>query len=127
MIVPPIESGYVQGEISNSAYEYQKKVESKDRIVVGVNKFQVEEPPPSGLLRVDKSVEEGQVEKLKKLRSERDNQAVIGSLDKLKKAAEKDTNLMPLILDAVKAQATLGEICDALREVFGEYIGSASF
>jgi methylmalonyl-CoA mutase N-terminal domain/subunit len=126
-MIRAIESGYVQGEISNSAYEYQKKVESKDRIVVGVNKFQVEEPPPSGLLRVDKSVEEGQVEKLKKLRSERDNQAVIGSLDKLKKAAEKDTNLMPLILDAVKTQATLGEICDALREVFGEYIGSVSY
>lgn len=126
-MIRAIESGYVQGEISNSAYEYQKKVESKERIVVGVNNFQVEELPPSGLLRVDKSVEEGQVEKLKKLRSERNNQAVIGSLDKLKKAAEKDENLMPLIVDAVKEQATLGEICDALREVFGEYIGSASF
>ena len=126
-MIRAIESGYIQEEISNSAYEYQKKVESKERIVVGMNKFQVEEPPPSGLLRVDMSVEKGQVEKLKKLRSERNNQAVIGSLDKLKRAAEKDTNLMPLILDAVKAQATLGEICDALREVFGEYIGSASF
>ena len=92
-----------------------------------MNKFQVEEPPPSGLLRIDVSVEERQVEKLRKLRSERNNRAVISSLSKLKKAAEKDENLMPLILDSVKAEATLGEICDALREVFGEYIGSASY
>jgi methylmalonyl-CoA mutase, N-terminal domain len=126
-VIRAIESGYVQGEISHSAYEYQKKVESKERTVVGVNKFQIEEPPPSGLLRIDMSVGERQVEKLRKLRSERNNQAVISSLDKLKKAAEKDENLMPLILDVVRAQATLGEICDALREVFGEYIGSASY
>jgi methylmalonyl-CoA mutase, N-terminal domain len=126
-VIRAIESGYIQGEISHSAYEYQKKVESKARTVVGVNKFQIEEPPPSGLLRIDMSVGERQVAKLRKLRSERNNQAFISSLDKLKKAAEKDENLMPLILDAVRAQATLGEICDALREVFGEYIGSVSY
>lgn len=126
-VIRAIESGYIQGEISHSAYEYQKKVESKARTVVGVNKFQIEEPPPSGLLRIDMSVGERQVAKLRKLRSERNNQAVISSLDKLKKAAEKDENLMPLILGAVREQATLGEICDALREIFGEYIGSASY
>jgi methylmalonyl-CoA mutase, N-terminal domain len=126
-VIRAIESGYIQGEISHSAYEYQKKVESKARTVVGVNKFQIEEPPPSGLLRIDMSVGERQVAKLRKLRSERNNQAFTSSLDKLKKAAGKDENLMPLILDAVRAQATLGEICDALREVFGEYIGSVSY
>ena len=126
-MIRAIESGYIQGEISNSAYEYQKKVEAKERIVVGVNKFQIEEPPPSGLLRIDMSVGERQAEKLRKLRSERNSQAVISSLDQLKKAAEKDENLMPLILDALREQATLGEICDALREVFGEYIGSVSY
>jgi methylmalonyl-CoA mutase N-terminal domain/subunit len=126
-VIRAIETCYIQGEIAHSAYEYQKKVESKERVVVGVNKFQIEEPPPSGLLRVDMSVGDRQIEKLKILRSERNNQAVIRSLDTLKKAAKKDDNLMPIILDAVKAQATLGEMCDALREVFGEYIGSASY
>jgi len=126
-MIPAIEAGYVQGEIANSAYEYQKKVESKERIVVGVNKFQIEEPPPSGLLKVDMEVGEAQAEKLKILRSERDSGAVRDSLDRVKRGAEKDENLMPLIVDAVKAQATLGEICDALREVFGEYTGGTSF
>jgi len=126
-MIRAIESGYVQNEIANSAYEYQKKVESKERIVVGVNKFQIAEPPPSGLLKIDISVGERQIAKLKKLREERDNQAVRQALDQLKKAAEQNENLMPLILDGVKAQATLGEICDALREVFGEYVGSSSY
>jgi len=127
-MIQAIESGYVQEEIAHSAYEFQKKVESKERIVVGVNKFQVKEPPPTGLLSVDMSVGERQAERLKILRKERNNQTVISSLDKIKKGAEKsDENLMPLILDAVKAEATLGEICDAMREVFGEYIGGTSY
>jgi methylmalonyl-CoA mutase N-terminal domain/subunit len=126
-MITAIESGYVQREIANSAYEYQKKVESKERIVVGVNKFQIEEPPPTGLLKVDMAVGEAQEKKLKALRSERNSQAVKNSLDQIKKAAEKDENLMPLILEAVKAEATIGEICDALREVFGEYIGATAY
>jgi len=126
-MITAIESGYVQREIANSAYEYQKKVESKERIVVGVNKFQIEEPPPTGLLKVDMAVGEAQEKKLKALRSERNNQAVKNSLDQIKKAAEKEENLMPLILEAVKAEATIGEICDALREIFGEYIGATTY
>lgn len=127
-MIPAIESGYIQEEIAHSAYEYQKKVESKDRIVVGMNKFQISEPPPTGLLKVDMSVADRQLERLKRLREERNNQAVITSLDEIKRAAEKeDTNLFPFILEAVKAEATLGEICDALREVFGEYIGGTSY
>lgn len=126
-MIPAIEAGYVQGEIANSAYEYQKKVELKERVVVGVNKFQIEEPPPSGLLKVDMGVGEAQIERLKILRSERSNQAVSDSLGQIKKGAEKDENLMPLIFEAVKAQATLGEICDALREVFGEYTGGTFY
>lgn len=126
-MIPAIESGYVQGEIANSSYEYQKKVESEERIVVGVNKFQIEEPPPSGLLKVDMAVGEAQAEKLKVLRSERNSQAVTDSLDKIKKGAGGDENLMPLILEAVKAHATIGEICDALREVFGEYTGATAY
>jgi len=126
-MIPAIEAGYVQGEIANSAYEYQKKIELKERVVVGVNKFQIEEPPPSGLLKVDMGVGEAQIERLKILRSERSNQAVSDSLGQIKKGAEKDENLMPLIFEAVKAQATLGEICDALREVFGEYTGGTFY
>lgn len=127
-MIPAIESGYIQEEIAHSAYEYQKKVESKERIVVGMNKFQISEPPPTGLLKVDMSVADKQLERLKRLREERNNQAVITSLDEIKRAAEKeDANLFPFILEAVKAEATLGEICDALREVFGEYIGGTSY
>jgi len=126
-MIPAIEAGYVQGEIANSAYEYQKKVEAKERIVVGVNKFQIEEPTPSGLLKVDMAVGEAQVEKLKDLRSGRDSGNVRTALDLIKRGAEKDENLMPLIVEAVKVQATLGEICDALRDVFGEYTGGTSF
>jgi len=126
-MIPAIEAGYVQGEISNSAYEYQKKVEAKDRVVVGVNQFVVEEPPLEGLLKVEMTVGEIQAKKLKVLRSERGNQAVGRALDAVKKGAESKENLMPLIVNAVKAEATIGEICNVLRDVFGEYTGTTSF
>jgi methylmalonyl-CoA mutase, N-terminal domain len=116
-----IEKGYIQKEIQDSAYRYQREIEKDERIVVGVNKFQIEEKPPKGLLKVDPTVRVSQIEKLQKLREERDNDVVKSSLAKLKKGAKGDDNLMPLILEAVKAYATLGEICDTLREVFGEY------
>lgn len=116
-----IEKGYIQKEIQDSAYRYQREIEKNERIVVGVNKFQLEEKPPKDLLKVDPAVRVSQIEKLKKLKEERDNQKVEASLAKLKKGAEGDENLMPLIVDAVKTYATLGEICNTLREVFGEY------
>jgi len=116
-----IDMGYIQQEIMDAAYQYQKEVESNDRIVVGMNKFQIEEEAPKGLLRVDPSVGELQKEKLAKLRSERDNEAVKEKLEALRKACEGDDNLMPFILDAVRVYATLGEICGVMREVFGEY------
>ena len=119
--VAAIEKGFVQREIQDSAYRYQREIEKGDRVVVGVNKFQVEEESPKDLLRVDPAVRLSQMERLKRLRSERDNGRVAGILSELKAAAEGSDNLMPVILDAVKAYATLGEICDALREVFGEY------
>jgi methylmalonyl-CoA mutase N-terminal domain/subunit len=126
-VIPAIESGYVQGEIANSSYEYQKKVESKDRTIVGVNQFQVEEPPPQGLLKVEMTVGERQAEKLKALRAGRSAQAVKTALGKVGKAAETSENLMPVILEAVKVEATIGEICDVLRGVFGEYTGTTTF
>jgi len=116
-----IEKGYIQREIQDSAYRYQREIEKDERVVVGVNKFQVKEEPPKGLLKVDPSVRTSQIEKLERLKSERDAEKVESMLTKLKKGAEGNDNLMPLILNAVKAYATLGEVCDTLREVFGEY------
>jgi methylmalonyl-CoA mutase N-terminal domain/subunit len=119
-----IEKGYPQKQIQDAAYEYQKAIESKDMVVVGVNKFQAKEKDAvvRKLLRVDASVEQRQVEKLKKLRSERDNVAVKERLESVRKGArDENSNLMPLILDAVRVYATEGEICGVLREEFGEY------
>ncbi|MBW1734577.1 MAG: methylmalonyl-CoA mutase family protein [Deltaproteobacteria bacterium] len=116
-----IEKGFVQKEIQDSAYKYQREIESEERIVVGLNRFQVEEERPGDLLRVDPAVRTSQIERLRKLRSERDAGAVEKRLSDLKQGAQGDQNLVPLILEAVKAYATLGEICDVLREVFGEY------
>jgi len=119
--VAAIEQGYIQREIQESAYAYQKAVEEGRQIVVGLNKFQDEEVPPKDLLRVDLGVMESQVAKLKQLKAERDNIAVDSAIGKLKKCAQGSENLMPPITEAVKSYATLGEICDTLREVFGEY------
>jgi len=116
-----IEKGFIQREIQDSAYRYQREIEKEERVVVGVNKFQIEEKPPKDLLRVDPGVRISQMEGLEKLKSERDNSKVKGVLGDLKKAAQGKDNLMPVILEAVKAYATLGEICDELRGVFGEY------
>lgn len=116
-----IEKGYIQKEIQDSAYNYQKEIENGERVVVGMNKFQIKEESPKGLLRVDPAVGELQKKKLEELRKERDNNKVESALSALRSAAKESENLMPLILDAVKAYATLGEICGVLREVFGEY------
>ncbi|NLY77908.1 MAG: methylmalonyl-CoA mutase family protein [Tissierellia bacterium] len=120
--VSAIEKGYIQKEIQNSAYKYQMEVESGERIVVGVNKFQIEEETHKDILRVDPEVERVQREHLEQLRKERNNEEVNNKLEALREAAkDSSVNLMPYILDAVKTYATLGEICDVLREVFGEY------
>jgi len=119
--VTAIEKGYIQQEIQESAYRYQKEVESAKRIIVGVNKFQIKEPPLKGLLKVDPKVREVQVKRLARLRASRDQKRVEGSLKELKKMAQGNGNLMPPILECVRAYCTLGEICDVLRGVFGEY------
>ncbi len=116
-----IEKGFMQQEIQNSAYQYQKEIEEGKRIVVGVNKFQIEEEPPRGLLKVDPEVERRQLEKLKELKETRDTRQVQVSLEALGKAAKTEANLMPYILNCVKSYATLGEICNVLRKEFGEY------
>ena len=120
--VAAIEKGFIQKEIGDSAYRYQREIEKGERIVVGLNKFQVkEEEKPKDLLKVDPSVGDRQVARLKELKSARDNAGVSQALAELKTAAQGDANLMPPILKAVQALATLGEICDALRDVFGTY------
>ena len=119
--VEAIEKGYIQREIQDSAYTYQREIEKEERIVVGLNRFQSQEERPGNLLRVDPNVQKEQAESLEKLKAERDNDKVQQSLANLKTAAQGRDNLMPLILEAVRSYATLGEICDVLRNTFGEY------
>jgi methylmalonyl-CoA mutase N-terminal domain/subunit len=119
--VAAIERGFIQKEIQESAYDYQRSVETGDQIVVGLNKFQQEEAPPTDLLRVDPEVREAQSKSLRTLKEERDGTAVTDALTDLKSCAQGTENLMPPIIKAVQVYATLGEICDTLREVFGEY------
>ncbi len=121
-MVQAIEKGYVQKEIQDAAYRYQKEVEQGERVVVGVNQFTMENEPPKEILRVDPQLRKTQSERLKRLRAQRDNTNVQRTLQDLRSAArDEHVNLMPFILQAAKAYATLGEICNVLREEFGEY------
>jgi len=119
--VKAIEQDYIQQEIARSAYEYQNEIENGERVIVGVNKFATTEQPAENVFRVDDSIRVTQSDKLKKLKAERDNPAVQEALSQLKDAATGTQNLMPYILTAVESYATLGEIADTLRSVFGEY------
>jgi len=108
-------------EIQQAAYAYQLAQESGDSILVGVNRFQADEEAPVDLLKIDASVETRQLEKLAALKARRDNDAVRAALALVTETARGDGNLMPVIIDAVKTYATLGEVSDAMREVFGEF------
>ncbi len=119
--VVAVEKGYIQQEIQEAAYRYQKEIETGDRVIVGVNRFQTQEPPPQGLLRVDPRVREVQIKRIAELKASRNSQEVKASLEELRKVARGENNLMGPILRCVRAYCTLGEICDALRSVFGEY------
>ena len=119
-MVKAIEQGYPQREIAEASYRYQMEVDRKEKIVVGVNAFASEETPIE-ILRIDESVAHGQTERLAALRKERSQEEVSRRLTALRRAAEGSDNLMPFIYDAVKAYCTLGEVCDALRDVFGSY------
>lgn len=120
-VVKAIEAGYIQKEIQDSAYKYQLGIETKDRIVVGVNKYTMKETDKGELLRVNPAVENKQVEKLKAVKAQRSQKEVEARLDDIKKAAKEGTNLMPPIIEAVKVYATIGEVCGVMRDVFGEY------
>ena len=134
-MVKAIEKGYPQKEIAEASYQFQRASEAKEKITVGANEFVVDEPPPT-ILYIDESVARHQSEKLTKLRARRSNDEVCRRLDALKKAAAEEpqtptdgkispVNTMPFVVNAVKAYATVGEICDALREVYGTYEESA--
>jgi methylmalonyl-CoA mutase N-terminal domain/subunit len=116
-----IERGYVQQEIQNASYDFQQSVESQQQIIVGVNKFRLEEENPVPILRVDETLEKKQVERTRALRSRRDPGLWKDSLTKIEDAARSGWNLMPHIIHAVESYATVGEISDTLRKVFGEY------
>ena len=120
-MIEAIEKGYVQREIQKEAYRFQKEMENGDRIVVGMNKYQIQEEPPKNLLKIDPIIQKNQIEKLNKLKEMRDNKLVVKSLNELKKAAQGKENLMPYIINSVKVYSTLGEITNVLKEIFGEY------
>ncbi|MES2417016.1 MAG: methylmalonyl-CoA mutase family protein [Bacteroidota bacterium] len=119
--VNAIENGYIQQEIANAAYQYQVEIETGERTIVGVNKFLQEKEGLTEVLNIDESIRTIQSDKLKKLKAERNNEAVATALENLETAAKSDQNLMPFILATVEVYATLGEIADRMRNVFGEY------
>ena len=116
-----VERGFVQQEIQNAAYEYQQKVDNDESIVVGVNRFEVEEEKPIPIQRIDPALEPKQIERVRALRAKRDAGPWQAALAAVEDAARSGTNVMPRILTAVEASATVGEISDAMRRVFGEY------
>jgi methylmalonyl-CoA mutase, N-terminal domain len=120
-MVAAIEKGFPQREIQDSAYQYQKAVERGDQVIVGVNKYEMEEESPIPTLVIDEAVRDHQVERLEQTRSRRDARSVENALEKLKRAAQNHENTMPATIEAVRAYATLGEICSALRDVYGVY------
>jgi methylmalonyl-CoA mutase N-terminal domain/subunit len=120
-MVEAIEQGYPQREIAEASYRFQQSVERRDKIIVGVNDFVQEDEPPVPILYIDESTADKQLARLEALRRTRDNDAVKRSLDALRDDARGTGNTMYPLLDCVRAYATVGEMCDALREVWGEY------
>ena len=120
-MVEAIERGFPQKEIAESSYRFQREVERKEKIIVGVNDFVQEGEPPIEILYIDESASERQLARLEALKRTRDDARVGRALDGLRTAASGTENLMPRILEAVRTYATLGEMCDALRDVWGEY------
>lgn len=119
--VKAIEAGFIQNEISKSAYEYQMKIERKEKIIIGVNEFKTDEKQEIKIFKLNEEAIKNQLERLKKLRAERDNDSVRSALKRLRESALLGENLMPPIIECVEAYATLGEISDTLREIWGEY------
>ncbi len=119
--VPAIENGFQQREIQQAAYTYQQAIESGDQVIVGVNRFASEETEKFDVLKLDPSIEKRQLEKIAAVRARRDEAATQAALAEVTRRAGTEENLMPAIIDAVRAYATLGEISDAMRSAFGEF------
>ncbi|MBL7108318.1 MAG: methylmalonyl-CoA mutase family protein [Candidatus Cloacimonetes bacterium] len=126
-MIEAIEKGFVQKQIQESAYKYQKQIEKNEKIIVGVNKFVSKENQLKNLLKVDKKVEKLQIEKLQKVKKERSKNDVKKYLEKIRVVSKTSENLIPIFIDAVKSYVTLGEICDVLRQEFGEHRDEISF
>jgi methylmalonyl-CoA mutase N-terminal domain/subunit len=122
--VSAIENGFMQNEIARASCNYQKAVEGKEKIIVGVNQFIEKEETPTGLLRIDDSIRKIQSDKLEKLRAKRNNDKVKEGLKNIQQASRDEKNIMPFVIEAVENYATLGEIADSLREIYGEYQGN---
>jgi methylmalonyl-CoA mutase N-terminal domain/subunit len=120
-MVSAIEKGYVQHEIQTAAYEFEKQLEAGERVIVGVNKFKSDSDEKPELLKIDMNIQEEQIKFLNKIRSERNNAEATQKLSSLEKAATRNDNLLPFIIDAVKAYCSVGEISNSMRKVFGEY------
>jgi methylmalonyl-CoA mutase, N-terminal domain len=119
-VIPAIEENFFQREIADASFRYQAEVEAKQRVVVGVNRYEAQEEAPIELLRVDPALEQKQIDRVQATRAKRDGAKVESALASLKEgAAKRDVNLMPLIVDASREYVTMGEMCDALREVWG--------
>jgi len=122
-----IEENYIQKEIQQSSYRFQKEIETGERAYVGINKYTMEEAPPANLLKVDMRVGEIESEKLRKMRARRDTVKWKKAMENLKQASIAGENVMPVVIEAVKAEATIGEICDVWREIYGEYKPKQTF
>jgi methylmalonyl-CoA mutase N-terminal domain/subunit len=121
-VVAAVKDNFQQREIADASFRYQAEVEAKQRIVVGVNRYQLEDEGEIEILRIDPALEQQQIDRVRGLRARRDSAAVEATLARLKEgAAREDKNLMPLLIDASRAYATLGEMCDALRETWGTW------
>jgi methylmalonyl-CoA mutase N-terminal domain/subunit len=127
-VIPAIEENFFQREIADASFRYQSELEAKQRIIVGVNRYEAEEETPIELLRVDPALERKQIERVQAVRARRDSPEVEAALSRLKGgAAQEGVNLMPPIVDASRAYVTMGEMCDALREVWGVWTETPVF
>ena len=120
-MIRAVEEGYPQREIAESAYRYQREIETGERTIVGVNVLRTEQEEPITILRIDETVARAQVERLRAVRAERSAERARAALAAVERTAKEGANLMPPIIEAVKAYVSLGEICDVFRKVFGAY------
>jgi methylmalonyl-CoA mutase N-terminal domain/subunit len=124
-MIEALEAGFFRREIADAAFVYQREIDARHKLIVGVNAFVEKDEKPLDTLQIDHTVEAEQIDRVKKLKSSRDAGAVARALGDIKRLAATDTNLMPLLLDAADARCTVGEIMNALAEVFGRYDGAA--